>query len=429
MSALHLVTGYKGSPHVTSADQGSFNAGCIGLRDYVLGTGRRFETEVVTSNAVRIFDGDLVIQGRHVRLEPGAFLDCIITNGATGYVRNDLVVVRYEKDSSTGIESVSFAVKQGVAVESSPADPAYTTGDVLSGTTTHEMPLYRVKLSGVAIQEVEPLFTTVAPMEEMQKGYYNRNLIINSDFRCNQRGQTSWDVSTTATYTVDMWRAFQVKVQTAANGIKVAGRSSTVQGYFTQFVDVGSLAEKYTICVRANGVVYSFTTALTGTAVEKVFDNFKITALYLSSTKRIKINYCPLTTGFVTIGYIDLYEGTYAYPHVKEDYSVALMRCRGYVRMEQKVCPIVYSYTSGTDKGYMVAINHGTMIDTPTVTVPYWQYQKANGDWQVGGNDLSGSPSTNGAITHARLPYRSEKHTDCYGITVTYLATCEPNDA
>lgn len=428
MAALHLVTGYKGSPHVTSADQGSFNAGCIGLNDYVLGTGRRFETEIVTSNAVRIFDGDLVIQGRHVRLEPGSFLDCIITNGATGYFRNDLIVVRYEKNSSTGIESVSFAVKQGVAVESSPADPGYAIGDVLSGTTLHEMPLYRVRLSGVAIQEVEPLFTVVAPMEEMQKGYYNRNLIINSDFRCNQRDFTNSVTMNTAAYTVDMWRGFKVKIQTASNGIKVAGQVSGTQGYFTQFVRVNALAPEYTFCFKVDGKVYSFTTALTGTAVEKVFDDFKITALYLSAKKQIKVNFCPTTTNYVTIGYIDLFEGTYAYPHVVEDYATAICRCERYVKAGKFSCPITYSYTQDNQKSYKFAIPHGAMYETPnSVKVAYWQYTNAAGEAVFGGNDTMATTAGKD-VSYARLPYRSERSADCYAIEATCWISCEPND-
>lgn len=429
MAALHLVTGYKGSPHVTSADQGALNAGCVGLRDYVFGTGRRFETEIVTSNAVRIFDGDLIIQGRHVRLESGAFLDCIISNGTVGMLRNDLILVQYQKDSSTGVESVSFVVRQGTAVASNPADPDYTTDDVLGGCTLHEMPLYRVKVTGVAITAVEPLYTLIAPLEEMQKGYYTRNLIINSDFRCNQRDFTNSLVMDTAAYTVDMWRGFKVKIQTTTNGIKVAGQVSGTQGYFTQFVRVDSLAPEYTICIRADGKVHSFTAALSGTAVEKVFDNFKITALYLSAKKQIKINYCPLTTSYVTIGYIDLFEGNYPFPHVVEDYATAICRCERYVKVGKFTCPITYSYTQDGKKSYKFAIPHGAMFDTPdNVYVSYWQYTNTAGEAVFGGGDTMAT--TGGKdVSYARLPYRDERSPDCYAIEASCVISCEPNDA
>lgn len=428
MAALHLVTGYKGNAHVTSADQGSFNAGCVGLSEYVLGTGNRFKAEIVTSNAVRIYDGDAVMQGRHVRLEQNAFLDCVVSNGATGKVRNDIIVIRYEKNTSTGVETISFAVREGTAVESSPSDPIYVPGDILSGATFAEMPLYRVRLSGVAIEKVEPLFTTVAPIDEMQRGYYPRNLIINSDFRCNQRGQTNWATTNDATYTVDMWRAFKVKVQTTTNGIKVAGQTAGTQGYFTQFVRVDELAEKYTICIRADGKVYSFTTALSGTAVEKVFDNFKITALYLSSKKQVKINYCPLNTTYVTIGYIDLFEGTYAYPHVREDYATAMCRCERFVKVGKWACPITYSYTQDSKKSYKFAIPHGAMFDTPNnVYISYWQYTNTAGAGVFGGGDtLATTPGKD--VSYARLPYKDERSVDCYAVEASGVISCEPND-
>ena len=41
--SLHLVTGYKGTAHITSADQGVLNAMSVGAGDYVFTKGKKFE--------------------------------------------------------------------------------------------------------------------------------------------------------------------------------------------------------------------------------------------------------------------------------------------------------------------------------------------------------------------------------------------------
>ena len=241
MADLHLVTGYRGEPHITAVDQGWFNAGCVGVGEYVLATGRRFEAQIITSNAVRIFDGSLLMQGRHVNLDASTYADVIIPSGSQSVNRNDLIVVRYQKNSSTGVEGVTLEVIQGTATSGTPSDPSYNTNSIFDGSIVHDMPLYRVKLSGLTIERVEPMFKVLAPLSDVQ---YKPSLLVNGDFQCNQRGSTTWDISTNTAYSVDMWRMFQVKGELSTNGIKIAAKSTSVQGYFTQFVNVNTLAEK-----------------------------------------------------------------------------------------------------------------------------------------------------------------------------------------
>lgn len=430
MAALHLVTGYSGTPHITAADQGSFNAGIIGLDKYVLGTGSRFKAEIVTANAVRIYDGDLVMNGRHIRLAYGDFLDCIISNGTSGTVRNDLIVVRYNKHLESGVESVTFMVYQGSAVSSNPTDPSTLSFDILEGTLTADFPLYRVRLNGVSIEAVEPLFSVVAPMDEMQRHYYPQNLIINSDFQCNQRKlpyENTWEsISTASTYTLDMWRGYAISLKVATNGVKISAISAE-QGYFTQFVKVNSLASKYTLCVRADGVSYRFTTTVSTTVSEDIHDKFKIRLRYMTEGY-IKVDYCPLTMDYVTVGYIDLYEGEYAYPHVREDYGVALARCEQYVKCGQFICPIVYSYVNSSGLySYKVAIPHGRMENTASVTIDYWQYTSSNGATASGGGGNVLATTGGQSTSYARFDYKTERHKDCTAVEVSCVISCEPD--
>lgn len=155
---LHLITGHKGEAHISSADVGAFNAGVFGQGEYVLNTGQKFKIEVLSNNAIKIHDGDLVMQGRHISLKNGSSEELTIDNGTADLNRIDLIVVRYTQDIETGIENAEFAVIKGIpAVEA--VAPEYTTGDILSGgCVLHEMPLYKIPISGLAIGEPVKLF-------------------------------------------------------------------------------------------------------------------------------------------------------------------------------------------------------------------------------------------------------------------------------
>ena len=113
--AVHLVTGYAGRGHVTSAAEGLFNAGVCGLDRYVLQTGTRFAAEIMNNNLITIGAGDLVDQGRHISIPTNTTMDISVENGTQGRKRYDLIVMRYNKDAATSVESASLAIIKGAA--------------------------------------------------------------------------------------------------------------------------------------------------------------------------------------------------------------------------------------------------------------------------------------------------------------------------
>lgn len=162
MSDLHLVTGYKGTAHVGSSDAGSLNAALWGGQNYVLDRGAEFGIQVITNNQVRILDGDLLLQGRHIRLEPNSYTDLSIDNGSQGYNRNDLVVVRYSRSSETGVETAAFTVIKGTPSTGTAQDPAITEGDILNDDDpVADFPLYRIPLAGINVGTPVQLFSVI----------------------------------------------------------------------------------------------------------------------------------------------------------------------------------------------------------------------------------------------------------------------------
>ena len=160
MGNMNLVTGFRNSSHVTAADAGSLNAAIFGTGMYVLNRGSKLNATVISSNTVRIADGDILLQGRHVRINEGSTVDLSIDNGSQGYKRNDLIVARYTKDSGSGVEDVNLVVIKGTPSTSSPSDPAYNNADIINDhALIADMPLFRIPIDGITVGSPVALYS------------------------------------------------------------------------------------------------------------------------------------------------------------------------------------------------------------------------------------------------------------------------------
>ena len=164
-----LMDSYAGGPHITEAQLGLAHQATFGPDDYVLEGGRESEAQVLTNNSIRIFDAVYCIQGRRDVIPASGYTDVTIANGTQGMNRNDIIVRRYKKDESSEIESTEYAVIKGTPNAGAAVDPEVTTGDIRSGATLHEMALYRVKITGLNITAVEPMFNILKNMASLQK--------------------------------------------------------------------------------------------------------------------------------------------------------------------------------------------------------------------------------------------------------------------
>lgn len=170
MSNLHLVTGYAGVEHVTSNDCGSFNAAMFGNGEFVLERGNQFAANIQSNNKVRVLDGDLLMQGRHIRLQENTYTDLYFDNGTQGFKRVDLIVVRYSKDSESGIEQANLVVIKGTPNENDYNVPDKITGNILNdGALENDTVLYKVKFDGLSIQPLEKVFKTIPSIETFQQ--------------------------------------------------------------------------------------------------------------------------------------------------------------------------------------------------------------------------------------------------------------------
>ena len=148
---MEIVTGYKGEAHITAWQDRDVNQGAFGNGNYILGVGSKMAATVVNANTIRIADGALCMNGAVAVIQKGTYDSVAIDSGTQGMLRRDLIVARYTRNASTGVENIVLAVIKGTPTSGTPTTPSYTEGDIQAGDTLAEFPLYRVNLSGINV--------------------------------------------------------------------------------------------------------------------------------------------------------------------------------------------------------------------------------------------------------------------------------------
>lgn len=186
---MNIITGYRGEAHITAQMDRDINRGIFGSDAYVVNlSGSNLSATIVSANEIRIGSGMIVAQGCMAEIPYGTTESLTIQNGSQGMQRRDLIVVRYTRDTSTGVEDMSLIVKTGTPAASSPSTPAYTSGTIANGATLVEFPLYRVKIDGLTITELEKQITTMESLESVKEALadiaeaFQRRALLQKDY-------------------------------------------------------------------------------------------------------------------------------------------------------------------------------------------------------------------------------------------------------
>ena len=158
---MEIITGYTGKKHITAEMDRDVNIGIVGGDSYVLVTGSQLEAEISSNNEINIKDGVVMHQGCAGSIKKNTYDSITISNGSQGMKRIDLLVLRYERNQDTNIELLTLKVLQGTPAESSPTVPQYTVGDIQSGDSVADMPLYEIELDGINVTEVRKVFKVI----------------------------------------------------------------------------------------------------------------------------------------------------------------------------------------------------------------------------------------------------------------------------
>ena len=164
---MDIITGYLGEAHITAEQDRDINIGIVGDGSYVMPAGQRLAAEVSSNNEVRIRDGVIMHQGCAASIKKNTYDPVTIINGSQGMKRIDLIVARYERNVETGVETISLMALQGTPAEESPEVPEHTEGDIQSGDTVVDMPLYKVQIDGLNITGLEKVFEEIESLKSL----------------------------------------------------------------------------------------------------------------------------------------------------------------------------------------------------------------------------------------------------------------------
>lgn len=168
----YLVTpdSHQGVPHITPERLATLHRGTIANNDYVLSTGRKFETEIISNNVIRVYDGALIQGGIRGEIEHGDHKDVQISNGVIGMKRHSLIVCRWFVDAEDGRKTHQKIIAvDGIATDKEPIDPEVNTNLIEDGAQVHDTVLYRVVKDGLDIVKVEALFKILMNAEELME--------------------------------------------------------------------------------------------------------------------------------------------------------------------------------------------------------------------------------------------------------------------
>lgn len=153
---ITLNTPPEETAHIYAEDDAAIFQSIAG-EDGIFTIGQQCKATTLSNNKIRIADGVVIIGGHFARIPYGEYEDCEIENGESGKKRNDIIVAVFETTGTGGIDKMHCTVKKGVA-GSTAADPELTQDDIYNNGKIREMPLYRVKIEGLSIVVVEPMF-------------------------------------------------------------------------------------------------------------------------------------------------------------------------------------------------------------------------------------------------------------------------------
>lgn len=178
--------------------------------------------------------------------------------------------------------------------------------------------------------------------------FSNPNLLINPDFKVNQRGLTTYNETD---YSFDRWKIYNTTVKQLDNGISYKGGSTTtnslgnLENYISQILEK-ELDEEFTISIKVSSIVGSFRLeamkkggdsllgkdALIGKK-EITTNGIHTLTLDGSSTPLSIIRFGTTSqNGDCTIEWVKLEKGKYATAFIHPIYSQEYLKCMWYFR-------------------------------------------------------------------------------------------------
>lgn len=198
--------------------------------------------------------------------------------------------------------------------------------------------------------------------------FSNPNLLINPDFKINQRGATSYEKQG---YSVDRWKIWNVTVTSNANGgITVKNDKYTDTGTFLQYLENATEGDSTLSC---------YVTSVSGTVTMVADDNSQVVLKQglnvVHTSKSTKTFTIFLNRGTsITLKWVKLEQGTMATSFIAPSPVEEYPKCQRYFQYIPKLYCVPLSFTKNTinnlDKFYQATNGNlpTEMRTKPTLT-------------------------------------------------------------
>lgn len=158
--------------------------------------------------------------------------------------------------------------------------------------------------------------------EYMGTKFSNPNLLINPDFKINQRGKTSYEV-TGFDYTVDRWRVSSSNVAVSESGGLTIHSSGSAGSWFTQKLEK-ELEEIVTLSIKVSSI--NGRISLSSPSNNLFITSPGVYSITLSNISEFNMFLDPNTS--VTIEWAKLEKGSIATPFVAPNPAEELVKCK-----------------------------------------------------------------------------------------------------
>lgn len=169
--------------------------------------------------------------------------------------------------------------------------------------------------------------------------FSNPNLLINPDFRINQRGATSYELRG---YSVDRWEIWSVTVTPNKDGgVTLRNDKYTENGYFRQHLENA---------VEGDSTLSCYVTSVSGTVAMVADDNSQVILKQglnvLHTNKNTKIFTLSLNIGAsITLKWVKLEQGTVATEFIAPSPTEEYPKCQRYFQYIPKLYCVPLAYT------------------------------------------------------------------------------------
>lgn len=257
--------------------------------------------------------------------------------------------------------------------------------------------------------------TNVPTIEAVNKGLSARQLLVNNDFQIWQRGNSISTSGNKTEYFADMWcSAYASTFSEVGNGMKTSALAHIIQLLPKLETD-----KKYTFVLSINNIVYK-EIFVGGTFKET--DKFYYSASRETTEKgnlsliAIKLNANDI------LNYADLFEGDIVYPHIKENYDIAYLKCRTKIKLIESQAFPVFEYTNG--EVMFKAMYNEIFKGNPTINIKGGGYINTDGNYtSLKPSDFTIVNRYSSLFEFIILPVKNLK---LRSITVLYIASNEP---